>query len=65
MFNIYQTFISNWTYVQHSSSREILVMKILKGVKDAGNTTTQKAVHKADKTVASPCTTAALQQPFK
>lgn len=49
----------------HSSSREILVMKILKDVKDAGNATTQKAVHKANETVASPCTTAALQQPFK
>lgn len=40
-------------------------MKILKDVKDASNATTQKAVHKANERAASPCTTAALQQPFK
>lgn len=40
-------------------------MKILNDVRDTGSATMQKAVHKATETTASPCTTAALQQPFK
>lgn len=49
----------------HSSSREILVIKVLKDVKAASNTTTQKAVYMANESAASLCTTAAVQQPFK
>lgn len=49
----------------HSSSREILAMKIPTHVKDADNTTMQKAMHKTNflpcKSLQSCCSAAAIQ----
>lgn len=47
-----------------SPSREMLAMKILTHLKDAGKTTMQKAAHKTKFFPASLCRVAALQQQF-